>query len=316
MESAKIIIEIPQYIREVELSKSQRTKFYEWDGETIKAKGKDLLQKYIKDPAAIVDNYGKIKPEFLKDEYGIGVCKGNHTEKIIMHSKHVSPLIQPIVDIMYYDRYNDDIVMSMLLLGKKLRLIDVRTGEQIVANEAQAGTPKWIQIKGQDFYNNKVDKHLRGTIMDAIKADMKKHINIDPIPEDMYPLRITCELHDTVKNVYDRSHDPIGQQWDVDNRCYPYNKAFPDLMQSLQLFINDDRLHITGPPASLFCPIHRHEDRKLVFIMEKDDREIIKTTPAYDSAFRALVKMNKEEKKKPKGTRSRSADIPKIKFSK
>lgn len=88
-----------------------------------------------------------------------------------------------------------------------------------------------------------------------------------------YPLYIHLEIHDTVRNVYDRSKKGEGIRWDVGNRAYPYIKTLVDFLvdgyKDIEpIIIDDDRLHVMGEGYT-FHPIEEGEECKLVFKIYK-----------------------------------------------
>lgn len=207
------IIEIPNYIREVNLSKARRIKYYELGKKPPKAK------KYL---------------DTTKYKY------------------------QKIAE-----------------LGNKIYLIDLETMQRVVANPKAAGTPRNITINGQKIYNGEVGKHIRNKILSEIKDSFKPYINqLQTITK--FPISITVEIHDTIR-------DSISHNlWDIDNRSYPYIKAFQDCLtgnrgRNKKIIPDDNVLYITQPPAPKFIPVKYSSERKLVFIItEETDKRIIK----------------------------------------
>lgn len=258
-----IRVEIPQHIRKVQLSAKQRPVYFEWNGLCIKGKKAKIHRRWLQDQSShVVD----IKIEDLKDKFFIGVY---HNNKIVSVTRDTSDLPTPAALLRTKDKY---------------RLV-IQNDEQgytpMLCNSKVVDTPRMKLIKGQDFYNSTIKEHQRGTIMNAIKECYKPYLVNLPVIQD-YPVRMVCEVHDTIRNVYDlHQQTGTGKPWDVDNYAYPYLKAFPDLMQALGKIRNDDRLNVTQPPSAIFCPIEHHRDRKLVFIISKDERELIANNETY-----------------------------------
>ena len=67
-----IIVEIPQYVRKVQMSKSQLNVYFEWNGVEIKAKKHKILQRYLKKDIIPTLTYIQYKIEHFKDNYVIG----------------------------------------------------------------------------------------------------------------------------------------------------------------------------------------------------------------------------------------------------
>jgi hypothetical protein len=278
-------INIPLYIREVQLSKSVRPKFYEWDGKTIKCKSKKLLQKYIRKycKESIIRNNGNVLPEFLRENYKIIGFKGKY--------------IYCELDSMYEPTNVQ--LLTKSILKKKTKYIlceEVEDGEKtysyiykpVIANQTKAGKPNIQVINGQNIYNHTASPFTTGKIFDNIKEMYyQKFITIPPIKlellrkkfEGNYPLQIEVELGDTVKNFYDNTKEGNGRIWDVGNRTDPYMKTFLDfitkgLKDVKPLIEEDDRLHVTTGNNSHFTPVATHEDRFLKFYFYQDTREI------------------------------------------
>lgn len=280
MEPIRIVI--PKYLREVKLSDSQRAIYWEWDGREIKAKNKGLLMKFVGNKTAFILANKKGHPSHLKKEYFIGATYNNEVVARIYKDVHV---VEP------------ELIKDALINGILKRKLTKRQVESvkfylyeslgngacapIIDNELKVGTPRFVKIKGQDIYSGVVREFTRGEIMRQIKDSFRDAIKAIPVITS-YPIRITMELHTPVKNVFDRSSDSIGQRWDIDNHCFPYVKAFPDVLMEEGKIVDDDRLHITEPPHGVFCPCDTEEDRKLVFVIQTDDRELIKNSPIWN----------------------------------
>lgn len=160
--------------------------------------------------------------------------------------------------------------------GKKY-LVDLSTGDKVVANPIASGTPNVFTINGQAIYNGQIKEHTRAKIMREIKDSMMPFVN-QMKQVIKFPVRIEAELHDTIhenKNL-----------WDMDNRSGPYIKAFQDCLTGnkdkdgkprCKVIIPDDNiLFLSQPAAPRFIPIRDGDDRKIVFrIVEEDDDRIV-----------------------------------------
>jgi hypothetical protein len=263
------------------MSNSQRVKYFEWDGIEIKCKGIKLPQKYFKIKSREFCQTSVI--ENLKDEYVIGILGKKGIEGITRKTENLS---------------------KNLGIGLKHILCEIidNTPTPIIANHTKVGKPKFYLIKGQDIYSGNLREHMRGFVMDKIKECYYPYIK-DLKPIEYYPVKIRCEVHDTIKNSYDRTKNELGIRWDIDNLVYPYLKAFPDLLVKHNILKDDDRLHLPSSIHADFVPIENHEDRKLIFIIEKDERDIIKNNKlfqkfhkdSYESEDTELVKEENEE---------------------
>lgn len=155
--------------------------------------------------------------------------------------------------------------------GKRRFLVDKETGDRVIANPRAAGTPNYIVINGQKIYNGEVSGPFRNKLMKAIKKEMSIYTDtLKPIKD--FPVRINLEIHDVIQ-------EDGSSYWDVDNRSWPYIKAFQDCLTgdrgNCKKIIEDDHcVYVTQPPVPLFIPVGNSKDRKLVFTITKetDDR--------------------------------------------
>ena len=269
-------VEIPKYIRRVKMSEQQRRTYFEWNGKTISNKRYKIPRKFYKDKSNFPD---QTWIEDLRDDFCIAII--NEKNKVVDYIKSNSRL--PIKTLHKW-KY-------------RLYIKELEGYQPVVANIRIAGTPKMYLINGQDIYNGFLQEFAKGYVMDEIKKCYLPYISTLPVITE-YPIQISCEVHDTIKNNYSSNKDQVGHRWDVDNLVYPYLKAFPDLLVKEGKIKDDDRLHLPGSIGAIFCPIENHEDRKLVFIISKVDRpEIINNEiykkyhkDSYESEDTELVK--------------------------
>jgi len=157
----------------------------------------------------------------------------------------------------------------------KIYLTDLELGERVVANPRAQGTPRLITINGQKIYNGEASKHIRNKVLSAIKDSFAPYINkMDSIDLEHFPLKLELEVHDIIREPSSNS------LWDVDNRAWPYVKAFQDCLtgnkdkkgkkRCKQIIPDDNVLWITQPPVPKFVPVDKEEDRKLVFKITRD----------------------------------------------
>lgn len=168
-------------------------------------------------------------------------------------------------------------------------LANVKTGEKVIANPKTAGTPKYKIINGSDLHTLRLEDYERSKIIKAIKKQIIPIVDkLEPIKK--FPLRILCEIHDTFDDVLISSNP----NWDVDNRALFYSKVFQDVLSGCKLIVNDvvrpttkqiipddHRGFISQAPSPLFVPIEDADNRKLVYRIYHDDREIIQKNPYY-----------------------------------
>jgi hypothetical protein len=157
--------------------------------------------------------------------------------------------------------------------GKKIKkeyLVYTATGEKVISNPHLVGTEKKININGQGIYNGNIQRHDRNNMIGQIKDSFRKEIqSLEPIKR--FPIRIDIYLFDTVIDDYFSN----GQDWDLDNRFFPYGKAFADELKKQGKIPDDNRYYITEPPHAIFVPVPDTEDRKFIVRIFKDNRPCI-----------------------------------------
>lgn len=158
-------------------------------------------------------------------------------------------------------------------------LVHKSTGERVIFNSDRVGKPTIQNINGQAFYSGKLFRGQKDKMLGSIKDQLRHYIMSLPKIE-RFPLMIEVELYDTIDDSFSN-----GQKWDVGNRWYPYGKCFEDVLGSsrggCRIIPDDNRLFITKPPAVIFCPVETTNERKLVFNLYVDRREIILNNKRY-----------------------------------
>lgn len=280
----EIVIEIPQYIRQVQLSNSTRPIFLEWDGGIIKPPHPFSRKK-------VPDKYFKVKGKKLElsnlnSKYGIGAFVGKLCVRRFMpyDSRLKSP--SECTALLCQEGY--------ITKGEMKRVKYLVVGDRnsaMILNPKKAGKPNNVVIKGQDIYSGSYNEYMRARIMSEIKWSFLSYVHDMPVITE-YPIQVIMEVHDTVKNmmgIVSREDDEVlGQRWDLGNRAFPYGKAFLDLIVTGTIneekvmnskLVDDDRLHVTADPqGGIFFPLADNDDskRKLVFRIIKDERDVIK----------------------------------------
>ena len=295
MQDTRLItkITIPNYIREIEASKSQRKKYYEWNGTTIKSGSKKLLQKFINPISKddIIRNKGNVTAVHLRDDYHIVGFKGDKLYSTIdsITGKEISlgnifteKQLLKTTKYILCEQYEDGMHTYSMQYKK------------VIANDTQAGKPKRVIINGQQIYNGGMSPFLKGKMFDELTYSYFKVFDAIPFNKLMwlrgrinesYPIRVTMEVQDTVKNLYDNSKDDIGKRWDVGNRTDPYMKTFLDFLSNgytdedgnvllKPIIEDDDRLHVSSGNNSFFTPIFNSNQRKIIVHIEQDIRPV------------------------------------------
>lgn len=215
-------IEIPEYLREIELSKARQAKYYE---------------------------YGKKHPTAKK--------------------------------------YKDEALYEYRTwpgFGKRKFLVEIETELRVIANPKVVGTPRKLIINGQKIYNGEVSKHIRNKVLKEIKDSFKPYIEqLEFI--DKFPIRIECEIHDVIRE----SHS----LWDLDNRAWPYIKAFQDCLtgnrgQCKKVLEDDNVMYVTQAPVPRFIPVDTEDERKLIFIIKKETDKRVLNHKGYKTELKQL----------------------------
>lgn len=174
---------------------------------------------------------------------------------------------------------------------KGIVLVDAG-GDPIIKNPRTAGTPSYKVIKGNDLHTLTMRDYERSKIVKAIKDQMIPEVEkLEPFPAIYFPIRLICEIHHPID-------DPLvkSQNWDIDNHALWYCKVFPDVLSgcpytkgkageleylSKRIIPDDHRKYITQPPVPIFIPIENIEERKLVFKIYSDKRQVIISNEYY-----------------------------------
>lgn len=141
-------------------------------------------------------------------------------------------------------------------------------GIPVIANPRAVGTPRFKRINGQEIYSG-MPHHMRSKIVKSIK-DSFKDILKKHGPINQFPIQLEMKLYDSIGNA----------NWDLDN-LWIYNKCFQDSLTDAGIIPDDHIGYITKAAAPEFVPIENPDDRKFVFTLFHDDREIIQNHHFY-----------------------------------
>lgn len=140
-------------------------------------------------------------------------------------------------------------------VGKRIcyYLTDLKTGEPVLANPKVAGKPKFMKIRGNDFYSGFGNYAIRSNIVNLIKESLTPYFSdMDPIKAADYPLYLEFIYYDTIE-----------ESQDLDNKRYAYEKCILDLLQKEGKIGNDNVKYITKL-SSEFIAVKSEEDRCLI----------------------------------------------------
>lgn len=143
----------------------------------------------------------------------------------------------------------------------------------IIANPASVNKPRIKKINGQELYSGNMPPHLRSKIVGVMKDHFLEHLRkCNPLVD--FPIAITAELC-TI---------PGAMNWDLDNQ-WIYHKCFQDALVEARIIPDDNIFYITQAPAFSYTPVERLEDRKLIYRISKDDRQVLREHPNYKAHF-------------------------------
>jgi hypothetical protein len=148
----------------------------------------------------------------------------------------------------------------------KSLLFDTETKKFVVKNKTFVGKPRHISIRGNMLYAG-MHESVRMLVMSGIKDNFRQYVATLLKPIHEFPIHINAEVHTT----------PGLRNWDVDN-LWIYIKAFQDLLIEYRIIPDDSVRYITKAPGFEFFPVPVTEDRKMVFVLSPDKRDVIHHT--------------------------------------
>lgn len=155
---------------------------------------------------------------------------------------------------------------------KKERLYNAQTKEFVIKNEKYIDKPRY-----QSLSYNKISTRLKIPVLIKLKEWMTDYmpssLNMDG------PYRVKAYVHDW----------GVPMHKDLDN-MHIYYKAFLDLMKQRGMIKDDSKRYVTEAGGFTFIPITHKDNRKLVFHISQDQREIIKTSVMYNLSPKAVIR--------------------------
>ncbi len=141
------------------------------------------------------------------------------------------------------------------------------TGDKVIANKKVVGKPKLQKINGQDFYSGFGSHFTRMKIVVGIKNSFKPFINkLEKLT--VFPVQFELELYTIIGEA----------NWDLDN-LWIYTKCFQDLLVEMGIMPDDNIQYVSKPASPEFFPVKDEKDRKLIFKIYKDNRDLQITEP-------------------------------------
>ncbi len=135
-------------------------------------------------------------------------------------------------------------------------LVDVKTGEKVIANPKVANKPRLKKISGQDIWVG-IDHHLRSKIAKEVKSYFKIAFkNIKPLQAKDYPIGVSIDFY-----------KPIGEgDYDLDNLVLIYRKCCHDALKGI---IEDDTVAYLRSMPTNFIPISNNQKRRMIITIFK-----------------------------------------------
>ena len=154
------------------------------------------------------------------------------------------------------------------------KIWDTITQEHIVKNAKSVDKPRF-----QPLSYNKVGTRQKMTVLKLLKEYMIKYIPKEPFKT---PVMIDCHVYDM----------PLPLTKDLDN-MHIYYKAFLDLLTEQGLLEDDSKMFVTQAGGFTFYPVGTLKERKLVFQMVEDGRELITSHNMYQKSDPVLTMSHK-----------------------
>jgi hypothetical protein len=139
--------------------------------------------------------------------------------------------------------------------GKRIIKVigEISTGIPILANPKVSGTPKFMKIRGNDFYAGFGNPIIRSNVVRLIKESLSPYFrDMEPIDTEDYPLYIEF--------IY---FDIEDKEQDLDNKRYAYEKCILDLLQKEGKILNDNVGFITKL-SSEYIAVENEDERCLI----------------------------------------------------
>ena len=145
--------------------------------------------------------------------------------------------------------------------NKKGYLVELLTGERIVANPLSVGTPRYWVVNFQAIWNQAIKHQQRAVIINKLKDILRPYVK--PVVKiESYPIRVEIFIYDTEMRV------------DVDNKGVIYTKVITDLLVKEGKIIDDSSQYINDTGRCKFIRVKAVKERKMVVkIWESSEEE-------------------------------------------
>lgn len=194
----------------------------------------------------------------------------------------------------YYNRYKGKgvskkvpkkLTTSNYAYNKHGWLVDKSTKKRVIANPNVAGKPKYEVLSGNKIISGYGSPHIRKTIVTSLRDFYRPFIityldRYGSLPSEAYPLKIEWDVHtSTEKTNWDASNLSFYYKYFEDALCegfeYKDGAYVPSDSENAISIVPDDNIEfITHPPGPRIIPVDKWEDRKFVFRLYHDNRNL------------------------------------------
>lgn len=231
-----ILIEVPNYPVNIEISKTRKAQYYEWKGNTIRSKTRKLPKMYHTSNTDVVTNQDLKHPYYLAYKVKSKWIAFRHdVPTVILNSKK-----------------------------EKVVLINIEEEEPIVANAGVKDTPRYASINMNTYYSGNISPHTRVKMMDMLHELFINALNNTQHSTVMIAPPVITTI---------RFYTQFGlNNWDIENIGWPYMKAFNDVIK--RRLIPDDNVSNLCETRYKFCPIGMNDTRRIVITVETDVKNL------------------------------------------
>jgi hypothetical protein len=145
-------------------------------------------------------------------------------------------------------------VQRLGVKSQRFFLVDIATGEKVIANPKAMGTPNIMTIGGQAIANGSIHPNVRNKMFQELKdfflKEFKKN-KLQKFTTDQFPLMIEGQL-------FMPYYEKMGAEWDVDNMQLPYLKPFHDALVLGGYIPEDHRAYICKPLGFEYIPSDKY----------------------------------------------------------
>lgn len=136
------------------------------------------------------------------------------------------------------------------------KLLNLQTGDKVVANSKSAGTMRYWVVNLQDIWNGKMAAQSRAQKVNILKDILRPSIQAAPILEE-YPLGLCIKLFNTQFNV------------DASNKGSVYTKVIEDLLVTEGKIVDDGPSYINDTGRIILTIVDKPEDIRMEIIIFK-----------------------------------------------